>query len=175
MPPRDPSRTGHHRRPTGDHRASRFSRMEIPRMPGFSDRAGSAGHSHNATVDLAFRLVVRRRHPELVLRGSIARLRVPLSTLRRRPHERQRMTRSHRGSLLLRCRALSSPSPCRFIPAHTTPTGPTQHSAGSHPPNTQPSRQRTTKTNQNTHSPWTPHRGPVKRIIDGRGAGHGTE
>jgi len=39
--------------------------MEIPRMPGFSDRAGSAGHSHNATDDLAFRLVVRRRHPEL--------------------------------------------------------------------------------------------------------------
>src|SRR6266511_2460932 len=28
------------------------------------------------------------------------------------------MTRGHRGSLLLRCRALSSPSPCRFIPAH---------------------------------------------------------
>ena len=27
------------------------------------------------------------------------------------------MTRSHRGSLFLRCRALSSPSPCRFIPA----------------------------------------------------------
>ena len=27
------------------------------------------------------------------------------------------MTRGHRGSLLLRCRALSSPSPCRFIPA----------------------------------------------------------
>ena len=28
------------------------------------------------------------------------------------------MTRGHRGSLLLRCRAPSSPSPCRFIPAH---------------------------------------------------------
>jgi hypothetical protein len=28
------------------------------------------------------------------------------------------MTRGHRGPLLLRCRALSSPSPCRFIPAH---------------------------------------------------------
>jgi hypothetical protein len=28
------------------------------------------------------------------------------------------MTRGHRGSLFLRCRALSSPSPCRFIPAH---------------------------------------------------------
>src|SRR6266705_372100 len=38
--------------------------------------------------------------------------------LRRRPRERRRMTRGHRGSLLLRCRALSSPSPCRFIPAH---------------------------------------------------------
>ena len=25
-------------------------------MPGFSDRAGSAGHSHTATHDLAFRL-----------------------------------------------------------------------------------------------------------------------
>ncbi len=30
------------------------------------------------------------------------------------------MTRGHRGSLLLRCRALSSPSPCRFIPALET-------------------------------------------------------
>src|SRR6266571_7835273 len=30
---------------------------------------------------------------------------------------RRTMTRGHRGSLLLRCRALSSPSPCRFIPA----------------------------------------------------------
>src|SRR5213592_4735752 len=28
------------------------------------------------------------------------------------------MTRGHRGSLLLRCRAPASPSPCRFIPAH---------------------------------------------------------
>ena len=27
------------------------------------------------------------------------------------------MTRGHRGSLLLRCRALASPPPCRFIPA----------------------------------------------------------
>ena len=35
-----------------------------------------------------------------------------------RPRGRRRMTRGHRGSLLLRCRALSSPSPCRFIPAH---------------------------------------------------------
>ena len=45
MPPREPSRTGHHHRLTGGHRASRFSRMELPRMPRVSDRAGSTGHS----------------------------------------------------------------------------------------------------------------------------------
>ena len=45
---------------------------------------------------------------------------VPLSTLHRRPHERRRMTRGHRGSLVLRCRAFSSPSPSRFIPAFLT-------------------------------------------------------
>ena len=35
------------------------------------------------------------------------------------------MTRGHRGSLLLRCRALPSASPCRFIPALCT-SRPTQ-------------------------------------------------
>src|SRR5664280_1347265 len=35
----------------------------------------------------------------------MAGLHVPLSTLRRRPHGHRRMTRGHRGSLLLRCRA----------------------------------------------------------------------
>jgi hypothetical protein len=40
------------------------------------------------------------------------------------------MTRGHRGSLLLRCRALSSPSPCRFIPAHPQfPPPPSERSA----------------------------------------------
>src|SRR5215218_10909526 len=39
------------------------------------------------------------------------------------------MTWGHRGSLLLRCRALSSPSPCRFIPAHLQfPRHPSDHS-----------------------------------------------
>jgi hypothetical protein len=33
------------------------------------------------------------------------------------------MTRGHRGALTLRCRALSSPSPCRFIPALSKTTG----------------------------------------------------
>src|SRR6266545_978604 len=36
---------------------------------------------------------------------------------------RRTTARGHRGSLNLRRRALSSPSPGRFIPAHTTSTG----------------------------------------------------
>jgi hypothetical protein len=50
----------------------------------------------------------------------MAGLHVPLSTLHRHPHRRRRMTRGHRGSLLLRCRAFSSRSSRRFIPAHLT-------------------------------------------------------
>ena len=54
--------------------------------------------------------------------GDISPLNSPAcmypSTLRLRPHGRRRMTRGHRGSLHLRCRAFSSPPPCRFIPAH---------------------------------------------------------
>ena len=72
----------------------------------------------NAATDIAFRLFRRRRHPKhRPFRGSIAGLRAPLSTLRCTLTGHQRMTRGHRGSLLLRCRDLSSPSPCRFIPA----------------------------------------------------------
>src|SRR3989440_7547476 len=41
----------------------------------------------------------------------------PCPTLRRRPCDRRRMARGRRGSLLLRRRALPSPSPCRFTPA----------------------------------------------------------
>src|SRR5215472_9601079 len=40
--------------------------------------------------------------------------------LRLRPHGRLRMTRGRRGSLGLRRRALSSPPPGRFIPAHAS-------------------------------------------------------
>jgi hypothetical protein len=55
--------------------------------------------------------------PKLLFRGSMAGLHVPLSTLRCALTGRQRMTQGHRGSLLLRCRAFSSLSSCRFIPA----------------------------------------------------------
>ena len=47
--------------------------------------------------------------PNQVFRGSIAPPARPLSTLQRCPHEHRRMTQGHRGSLLLRCRELSSP------------------------------------------------------------------
>ena len=43
---------------------------------------------------------------------------MPLPTLRLHPHGHRRTVRGHRGSLDLRCRALPSPPPCRFIPAH---------------------------------------------------------
>src|SRR5450631_1093467 len=49
-------------------------------------------------------------------RGSIAPPARPLSTLRCVLAGRQRMTRGQRDWLDLRCRALSSPAPCRFIP-----------------------------------------------------------
>jgi len=51
-------------------------------------------------------------------RGSIPCPCVPLSMLRRRSREQLRMTRGHRGSLALRCEALSSSTSCRLIPAH---------------------------------------------------------
>ena len=49
----------------------------------------------------------------------------PCQRFAARPHGRRRMTRGHRGSLLLRCRALSSPSPCRFHPG--APPVPVDH------------------------------------------------
>ena len=71
----------------------------------------------NAAGSVAFRLVRRRRHPETVISRLNSWPAVPLSTLRCALAGRQRMTRGHRGSLLLRCPAFSSLSSCRFIPA----------------------------------------------------------
>jgi hypothetical protein len=75
---------------------------------------------------VAFRLTPQRRHPEVpaayaaghIFRGSIPDLHVPLSTLRRRPHERLRMTWGRCGSLCLQRMKLSFTTPCRFLPAH---------------------------------------------------------
>src|SRR5262249_26213452 len=55
----------------------------------------------------------RRRLDLATFRGSIPSPPFPLSTLRRRPHERLRMTRGRCGSLLLHRAALASATPCR--------------------------------------------------------------
>jgi hypothetical protein len=52
----------------------------------------------------------------MLFRGSITSPARPLSTLRCALAGRQRMTRGRRDLLDLRRRALSSPTPCRFIP-----------------------------------------------------------
>src|SRR5271167_2019903 len=71
---------------------------------------------------VAFRLPPQRRHPGVpaafaaghLFHGSIPGLYVPLSTLRRRPHEQLRMTRGRCGSLDLQRMKLSFTTPCRF-------------------------------------------------------------
>ncbi len=104
------------------------SRQASPRSPGSRARIfltctgsptapGSHAACESATVDIAFPFCTQGRHPKLVFRGSIGGPPVPLSTLHPRCHHRRRMTRGQRGSLLLRRRALASPTPRRLIPA----------------------------------------------------------
>ena len=59
--------------------------------------------------------------PERSFRSSIPGPPMPLSMLRLPPRDDRRKTRGQDGSLLLSCRALSSPTTCRFIPAHGRP------------------------------------------------------
>jgi len=83
-----------------------------------STARGPTAACDGAAVDVAFRSFPQRGHPECHdFAAQYPGLHVPLSTLRLRPCGRRRMTRGHGGSLLLRRRAFSSPSPCRFIPA----------------------------------------------------------
>ena len=67
----------------------------------------------------AFRFLLQRRRPGgSVFRGSIPGPHVPLSTLRRHPLERLRMTRGRCGSLRLHRMTLSFTTPRRFSLAH---------------------------------------------------------
>jgi len=76
---------------------------------------GQAGTRHNVPSHVAFRLSPQRRHPgPSTFRGSILCPHVPLSTLRRRPHGRQRMTRGRCDRLNLQRTELSSATICRF-------------------------------------------------------------
>ena len=97
---------------------SRFSCGEFPGVPGFPrprrTRSPLAKARRAMWPSPSVNRVGARNSG---LRGSIARPPVPLSTLHPRCRHRRRMTRGQRGSLLLRCRALSSPTLRRFIPA----------------------------------------------------------
>jgi len=83
---------------------------------------GPGAPCDSGALGVAFRLFRERRHPEGLaayaarscFRGSIPSLHVPLSTLRRRPFGRLRMTRGRRGSLYLQRVRLSLIPPCRF-------------------------------------------------------------
>jgi hypothetical protein len=85
---------------------------------GSSTAQDSAASCGSDAADVAFRVRQRRRRPGSAFRGSIPGPHLPLSTLRRRPHGRQCMTRGRRGSLLLRRETLPFSPVCRFIPAH---------------------------------------------------------
>jgi len=101
---------------SGKRGTSRFPCEVFPRMRGVSDRAG---FRH------VWRLATRRMWPSAssygvgtpegcLFRGWIPGLRVPLSTLRRRPYGRLRMTRGRCGSLDLQRMTLSFTTPRRF-------------------------------------------------------------
>jgi len=85
---------------TGDRGISRFSRMEIPCMLRFFDRAGSADGSRLAPLRCRLPPPLTTSAPRsLDFAAQYPGLHVPLSTLRLRPRGRQRMTRGHRGSI----------------------------------------------------------------------------
>ena len=115
FPARPARRSG--RRASVGHPASRAWRFRA--CAGSQTARGPPAPRDNAAGDVAFRSQGRRRHPEPGdFAGSIAQpARTPI-TASPTPSQRRRMTRGHRGPLLLRCRAPSSPSPRRFIPAH---------------------------------------------------------
>jgi hypothetical protein len=102
---------------------------ESPRSPGsrtwsFQACTGSATPRRCRTardhvvLHVAFPISGQGRHADLAVFGAqwLACL-CPCPTLHPRPHGRRRMTRGLDGSLLLSSTALSSATPCRFIPA----------------------------------------------------------
>lgn len=99
----------------GNHRISRFPSMVFPYVLGVSDRAEPSTVSRYRRCGFAFRIsLLRRRSGGSYFRGSIPGPHVPLSTLRRHPCGRCRMTRGRSGSLFLHRMTLSFTTPCRF-------------------------------------------------------------
>src|SRR5215468_6859591 len=87
---------------------------------GFFDYAGPAGHSR-LTQPTVLPSPLRQKVSILKQRFFEAQSPgppIPLSTLRAPPHDVTRKTRGQDGfAVLLSCKALSSPTTCRFIPA----------------------------------------------------------
>jgi hypothetical protein len=80
----------------------------VPACMGSRTARGQRAPRHNGARRVAFRFSLQRRRPgHSTLRGSIPSPPFPLSTLRRRPHERRRMTRGRCGRLPLQRTTLS--------------------------------------------------------------------
>jgi hypothetical protein len=93
---------------------SRFPSKEHPHMPGSLTTPGRPSARFNAPVRVAFHLCDNVSTRERNFRGSMAGLRVPLSTLRLHPHGCPRMTRGRCRLLILQRNGLSPSIPCRF-------------------------------------------------------------
>jgi|RhiMethySRZTD1v2_1073278.scaffolds.fasta_scaffold70484_5 hypothetical protein len=95
--------------PSGTDETSQFLYEGLFRMLRVSDRVEP---SDNSQLALSWVLPSAKDNsvgaPDFRFRGSMAGLRLPLSTLRRRPRGRRRMTRGQGGSLLLSCIELAS-------------------------------------------------------------------
>src|SRR5215831_1175807 len=112
-------------RPSSFDKASR--RSPGSRACCFSACAGSSTtqdrsiHSRKRGCRVAFLPSERSQHPDpSVFRSSIAGPLIPLSTLQAAPRDATCKTRGQDGfATLLSCRALSSPTTCRFSPAHS--------------------------------------------------------
>jgi hypothetical protein len=90
----------------------------FPACSGSQTTGDSACPRDDGQAVVAFPCNGSGRHLHLNFRSSIPGPPVALFTLRRPPRDFRRKTRGQDSSLLLSCRALSSPTTCRFILAH---------------------------------------------------------
>jgi hypothetical protein len=87
-------------------------------MPRFYDRAGSASDSRKRHRRCCLPLLSTASAPRNAdFAAQLPSLHDPYRRFAAALADGQRTAQGHRGSLLLRCRELSSPSSCRFIPA----------------------------------------------------------
>lgn len=105
--------------PGGERGTSRFSRTKTPCMPWFFDRAGAHQQlARNVASSVAFRSFDNVGTPiPLISRLNSPAYTYPCERFAHALADADASLGVNRGSLALRCRAFSSPSPCRFIPA----------------------------------------------------------